>query len=394
MPRRPKIMFSAGEPSGDLHGESLAKAVMKLAPDAEMIGFGGPKMAAAGVRLRSDMREYTVMGVVEVIRNLRRILRLLNDLTEFMKEEKPDILVLIDYPDFNWRLAARAKKLGIPVFSYIPPSAWAWRKGRAKKCSALADELAAIFPFELPVYQAAGGNITFQGNPLIDTVKPSMSREEARRFFSVPDERVPVLLIPGSRKQEINMLLPPMLETVKLLKADNPELIFYLPVAPGIDRSLISEKFTAAGLSYADCGREHADVYFVSDKTYDLMNIGKFAIATSGTVVMEAAIIGLPCVVLYRMAALNYMIGKLLVDITYFSLPNLLLNRLIQPELLQEQVNKERIFRECKRFYAEPDYLRDVQDGLREAVSKLGKPNAAERVANRILMAAEKFKVH
>lgn len=394
MPSRPKIMFSAGEPSGDLHGESLAKAVAKLAPGAEMIGFGGPKMAAAGVRLRSDMREYTVMGVVEVIKNLRRILRLLNDLTEFMEKEKPDILVLIDYPDFNWRLAARAKKLGIPVFSYIPPSAWAWRKGRAKKCSALADELAAIFPFELPVYQAAGGNITFQGNPLIDTVKPSMSREEARCFFSVPDERVPVLLIPGSRKQEINMLLPPMLETVKLLKADNPELIFYLPVAPGIDRSLISEKFTAAGLSYADCGREQADVHFVSDKTYDLMNIGKFAIATSGTVVMEAAIIGLPCVVLYRMAALNYMIGKLLVDITYFSLPNLLLNRLIQPELLQDQVNKERIFRECKRFYTEPDYLRNVLDGLRDAVAKLGKPNAAERVANRILMAAEKFKTH
>lgn len=392
MLHRPKIMFSAGEPSGDLHGESLAKAVKKLAPDAELIGFGGPKMAAAGVRLRSDMSEYTVMGVVEVIKNLRRILGLLNDLTSFMKEEKPDILVLIDYPDFNWRLAARAKKLGIPVFSYIPPSAWAWRKGRAKKCSALADELAAIFPFELPVYQAAGGNITFQGNPLIDTVKPSMEKSKARSFFAVPEGKAPVLLIPGSRKQEINMLLPPMLETVKLLKNDNPELVFYLPVAPGIDRRLIEEKFTAAGISYGDCGKGQIDVYLATDKTYDLMNIAKFAMATSGTVVMEAAIIGLPCVVLYRMAALNYMIGKLLVDITYFSLPNLLLNRLIQPELLQDEVNRERIFAECKRFYTEPDYLQEVHRGLREAVAKLGKPNAAERVASRILAAADKFK--
>lgn len=394
MLQKPKIMFSAGEPSGDLHGESLALAVKRLAPEAELIGFGGPKMAAAGVRLCSDMREYTVMGVVEVIKNIRRILGLLNDLTKFMEREKPDILVLIDYPDFNWRLAARAKKLGIPVFSYIPPSAWAWRKGRAKKCSALADELAAIFPFELPVYKAAGANITFQGNPLIDTVKPSMSAEEAREHFHVPAGKEPALLIPGSRKQEINMLLPHMLETVKLLKADNSELEFYLPIAPGIDRALLGEKFSQAGVSYDVCGEGdmQADVHLTTDKTYDLMNIGRFAMATSGTVVMEAAIIGLPCVVLYRMAKLNYMIGKLLVDITYFSLPNLLLNRLIQPELLQDEVNKERIFKECKRFYAEQGYMAEVRKGLQEAVAKLGKPNAADRVAERILSAAERFK--
>ena len=146
-----KIMFSAGEPSGDVHGESLAKAVLEKCPEAELVGFGGPKMAAAGVRLCSDMREYSIMGVWEVIKNLRRIFALLDKLEAFMRSEKPDILVLIDYPDFNWRLAKKAKAMGIPVFSYIPPSAWAWRKGRAKKCAAIADEFAAIFPFELPV---------------------------------------------------------------------------------------------------------------------------------------------------------------------------------------------------------------------------------------------------
>ena len=166
-----KIMLSAGEASGDLHGESLARAMQKLQPGVELVGFGGPKMAGAGVRLCADMREYSIMGVWEVIKNLRRIFGLLKKLQEFMAEEKPDLLVLIDYPDFNWRLAAKAKAMGIPVFSYIPPSAWAWRKGRAKKCAALADELAAIFPFELPVYQAAGANISFQRNPLLDTVK-------------------------------------------------------------------------------------------------------------------------------------------------------------------------------------------------------------------------------
>ena len=374
----PKIMFSAGEPSGDLHGESLARAVLKQCPEAELIGFGGSKMAAAGVRLWADMREYTVMGVLEVLKNLGRIKALLDGLTRFMEKERPDILVLIDYPDFNWRLAARAKALGIPVFSYIPPSAWAWRKGRAKKCAALADELAAIFPFELPVYQKAGANITFQGNPLIDTVKPSMSRKEALRYFCVAEDTIPAVLLPGSRKQEIKMLYPVMLDAAKRLKEDNPSIEFFLPVVPGIDRRHLEALAAERGVK----------LHFTEDKTYDLMSIAHFAIATSGTVIMEAAILGLPCVVLYRMAKLNYFIGKLLVDITFFSLPNILAGRSIQPELLQDDVNCERIFSECKRFYSEDGYHDMVQEGLAEAVAMLGEPGAADRVAGRILNAA------
>ena len=374
----PKIMFSAGEPSGDLHGESLARAVLKQCPEAELIGFGGSKMAAAGVRLWADMREYTVMGVLEVLKNLGRIKALLDGLTRFMEKERPDILVLIDYPDFNWRLAARAKALGIPVFSYIPPSAWAWRKGRAKKCAALADEFAAIFPFELPVYQKAGANITFQGNPLIDTVKPSMSRKEALRYFCVAEDTIPAVLLPGSRKQEIKMLYPVMLDAAKRLKEDNPSIEFFLPVAPGIDRHHLEALAAERGVK----------LHFTEDKSYDLMSIAHFAIATSGTVIMEAAILGLPCVVLYRMAKLNYFIGKLLVDITFFSLPNILAGRSIQPELLQDDVNCERIFSECKRFYSEDGYHDMVQEGLAEAVAMLGEPGAADRVAGRILNAA------
>ena len=206
-----KIMLSAGEASGDLHGEGLAKAIHEIDENIQLIGFGGPKMADAGVRLCADMREYSIMGVWEVLCNLRRIWSLLKQLEKFMEEEKPDLLVLIDYPDFNWRLAAKAKALGIPVLSYIPPSAWAWRKGRAKKCAALADEFVAIFPFELPVYQAAGANISFLGNPLLDSVHGDMSPQAAREYFGVPEGRIPVALLPGSRRQEIAMLFPPML---------------------------------------------------------------------------------------------------------------------------------------------------------------------------------------
>lgn len=177
-----KIMFSAGEPSGDLHGARLAKALGEISPAAELLGFGGDKMQEAGVKLVEHLKEYSVMGIWAVLKNLGKILRLLSLLTETMEREKPDILVIIDYPDFNWRLARRARALGIKVFSYSPPSAWAWRKGRAKKCGALADELCALYPFETPVYEKTGANIKFLGNPLVDTVAPDLTPEEGRKF--------------------------------------------------------------------------------------------------------------------------------------------------------------------------------------------------------------------
>lgn len=376
-----KIMFSAGEASGDVHGEGLALALKRLRPDVELIGFGGPKMEKAGVRLCADMREYSIMGVWEVIKNLGRILGLLKQLEAFMRQEKPDLLVLIDYPDFNWRLAKRAKKLGILVFSYIPPSAWAWRKGRAKKCAAIADELAAIFPFELPVYQEAGANITFQGNPLLDVVKPSMTRAEAAEYFRLPAGREAVLLLPGSRQQEIERLFPVMLEAAVLLRQERPELDFFVPVAAGIQQEKLASMANKTDL----------EIYFTQDKTYDLMQLGSFAIATSGTVVLEAAIMGLPCVALYRMGALNYSIAKMLISIDNFTLPNILAGRAVQQELLQEQVNPQQVYQAARRFYAEPGYRETVLAGLQEAVAKLGEPGAAERVAQRIVYAAEHY---
>ena len=376
-----KIMLSAGEASGDVHGENIARAILSMAPETELIGFGGSRMEEAGVRLRQNFADYSVMGVWEVLVNIRRLFKLLNDLTEFMREEKPDMLVLIDYPDFNWRLAKKAKAMGIPVFSYIPPSAWAWRKGRAKKCAAIADEFAAIFPFELPVYQAAGANISFNGNPLVDTVKPSMTKAEAREYFGVAEEKNPVILLPGSRKQEINMLLPVMLSAAELLKQENDSLEFYLPVAPGIDKRLIT------GIA----SRYKVDIHYTEDKNYDLMSIGEFAIATSGTVVLEAALLGLPCVCLYKMASLNYAIGKLLVDIEFFTLPNILVGRQVQKELLQDEVTGERIFEEARKYYAEDGFRDKVIDGLKEAVAKLGEPGAAARVAEKILAAAKRY---
>ena len=379
-----KIMFSAGEASGDLHGAQLAAAILKKAPDTKLMGFGGTKMRAAGVELAADMADYSVMGFWEVLTNLRRIFHLLDVLTETMRREKPDLLVLIDYPDFNWRLAKRAKALKIPVFSYIPPSAWAWRKGRAKSCASLADEFAAIFPFETKVYEAAGANISFVGNPLIDTVKPALSPEEGRSFFGITEGMYPVLLLPGSRRQEIERILPAILGGARLIQEEKPEAVFFLPVAPNMDEAAMKEAADQAGVKVA----------FTHEHTYDLMALSAFALATSGTVVLEAAILGLPTVVLYRMSPLSYIIGKLLVHVTHFSLPNILLGETAQPELLQDEVNPQRILQEARRFWAEPGYRDAVQEKLRAAVAQLGAPGATERVADRILQAAERYARH
>ena len=373
-----KIFFSAGEASGDLHGASLAREIKKISPQTELLGFGGDEMQAAGVRLVRNYKDYNVMGVAEVVKNLCRILKLLDDLTEIISEEKPDLLVLIDYPDFNWRLAKRAKKLGVKILSYIPPSAWAWRKGRAKSCAKIADEFIAIFPFELPVYEQAGAKISFLGNPLVDTVKAKFSEDDARKFFGVESSEHVILLLPGSRKQEIKLLLPEMLKAAEILSEKRPTK-FFLPIADGVDEEELREKISAS----------KGEITLTKKNRYDLMKISDAAMATSGTVVLEAALLNLPCVVLYKMARINFFIGKLLVDIENFSLPNILAGKKIQPELLQNEVQAEKIVEEILKLYRGESHREKVVAELKSACEKLGKSGAAERVAKKILEVAE-----
>lgn len=373
-----KIMMSAGEASGDLHGARLAKEMLEMEPDVELFGFGGAKMAEAGVRLVRDCRDYSIMGVWEVVLGLGRLLQLEKTLVESMREEKPDLLLIIDYPDFNWRLAAKAKALGVPVFSYIPPSAWAWRKGRAKKCAAIAKEIVTIFHHEIGPYVTAGANVSFLGNPLVDTVRADMEPEAARAFFGLKNGERAALLLPGSRRQEISFLLPDMLKAVRLLKEKRPETRFFLPVAPGLERQEIERHIEKSG----------ASVELTEEHVYDLMGAADFAIATSGTVVMEAALMDLPAVVCYRMGRLNYAIGRMLVKIDHFSLPNIILGEEAEPELLQDEVTPERIAEEAAKLYKGEPQRDSVMARLKVAVLQLGPPGASVRVAAHVLAAA------
>ncbi|MEG6585074.1 lipid-A-disaccharide synthase [Dendrosporobacter sp. 1207_IL3150] len=373
-----KVMISVGEASGDLHGASVAAALKNIQPDIKLLGMGGQAMRSAGVEIVHDIADLGVIGFVEVIKNLPRLFKLRDSLVELMAFERPDVLVVIDYPDFNMRLAEKAKELGIPVVSYISPSAWAWRKGRAKDVAKIVDRLAAIFPFEADVYREAGANVTFVGHPLMDIVKPTMPKDEAYKFFDADPKHPVVLLLPGSRKQEITNLLPVMLEAGEKIVDKVPNCQFYLPIASTISREMLQDII----------GKYKLNVKLTNERTYDLMTISDTAIAASGTVTLEAAILNLPCVVIYKLATLTYLLGKFLVKIPHFSLPNIVAGRRIIPELLQGDANPDNIAKEViPTLIDEAEKLR-LKNDLVEVRQKLGDIGAVGRVAKVILEVA------
>lgn len=374
-----KVMISVGEASGDLHGASVATALKNIQPGIKLLGMGGQAMRSVGVEIVHDIADLGVIGFVEVIKNLPRLFALRDSLVELMAAERPDVLVVIDYPDFNMRLAEKAKQLGIPVVSYISPSAWAWRKGRAKNVAKLVDRLAAIFPFEADVYREAGANVTFVGHPLLDIVKPSLTKSEAYAFFKVKSDQPVVLLLPGSRNQEIKTLLPVMLEAGEKIVEQVPNCQFFLPVASTISREMLQNILSQYKLN----------VNLTNEYTYDLMAIADSAIAASGTVTLEAALMKLPCVVVYKLAALTYLLGKFLVKIPHFSLPNIIAGRQIIPELLQDQANATNIAQAVLPMLQDDVEKKRLQQDLAEVRHKLGDVGAVDRVARVILEVAQ-----
>ncbi|GMB01300.1 lipid-A-disaccharide synthase [Pelosinus sp. IPA-1] len=375
-----KIMISVGEASGDLHGASVASALKTIQPDVEIFGMGGQAMQAAGVKIVYDIANLGVIGFVEVIKNLPRLFKLRDDLVELMEKERPDALVIIDYPDFNMRLAKIAKQKGIPVISYISPTVWAWRRGRAKEVAEIVEKVAAIFPFEADVYQEAGANVTFVGHPLLDIVKTTMTKEEAYPYFGANPERPIVLLLPGSRQQEILKLLPDMLAAGEKIAERVQGTQFFLPVASTISREMLHNIIAEYKIP----------VVLTEKNTYDLMNIADVAIAASGTVTLEAALLKLPTVIIYRVATLTYLLGKLLIKIPYISLPNIIAGRKVVPELLQHAVTAENIANEVLPILSDPKVKSEMLIDLLEVGQKLGELGAVERVAREILAVAKR----
>lgn len=373
-----KIFISAGEASGDLHAAALTKAILQQDPSARVFGMGGEALAQAGGQVLFNYKDYSVMGFVEVVRQLPRLFALRDLFRKVMVEEKPDVFVTVDYPDFNMRVAKVAKKLHIPVFSYIPPSAWAWRRGRAKMVAHLATKVACIYPFAAEVYKAAGAPVEFVGNPLVDIVQPTMSPQEAESAIGKRPGHPVVLLLPGSRVKEVTGVLPVMLQALPKILQQRPEVDFVLQKAPSIEKSLLESVLAQSSVP----------VRIVEGNPYNVMSASDAALATSGTVTLEAALCGLPSVICYRASALSMAIARHMVYVKYIGLPNILAGKEILPELIQENMTPDNMAAGVLRFL-DPEQSDIIHQELRDAVAKLGAPGAVNRTAALILQTAE-----
>ena len=372
-----RILISAGEASGDIHAAAVTAAIKKIDSSAEVFGMGGDALRNAGGEVLFDIKDHGVMGFVEVIKKLPALFKLRDDFEKVMDERKPDCLITVDYPGFNMKLAKNEKEKGIPVVSYIAPSAWAWHKSRAKNVAKIVDRVACIFPFEYDVYKEAGAKVEFVGHPLVDIVKPSMTINEANAFAGKKEGRKLILLMPGSRLMEIEKMLPTLLEAAKIIQEQLPEVDFVMPRAGTIPLNLLEEKIQASGL----------DVSITEGHNYDLFSVADLALATSGTVTLEAALCGLGSVIVYRTNPLTYMIAKLVVNIPHIGLPNIVAGRSVVPELIQNDFTPAKVAKAAMELL-ESERNALMKKDLEYVKERLGKPGAVGRVAELVLKIA------
>ena len=372
-----RILISAGEASGDLYAGAVTRGIKQLNPEAEVFGMGGDCLREAGGEVLFDIKDHSLMGFVEVLKKLPDVWKLRNAFIDLMEKRKPDVLLTIDYPGFNMRLAKLAKERGINVVYFIAPQVWAWRPGRAADVAKVTDKIACIFPFECDFYKSYGADIEFIGHPLVDTVKPSLSRKEAEELAGKRTGHPLILLMPGSREMEIQRLLPVMLDAVKILKQKRPELDFAIPRAATIAKEILEDSVRQAGLN----------IRLIEGHNYDVMSVADLAIVTSGTVTLEAAMCGLGCEILYKSSPVSFWIAKRVVKIPNIGLPNIVAGRQIEPELLQDDCTPENISSTALELL-EPERFAQLQRDLLEVKEKLGEPGAVKRVAELVLRMA------
>src|SRR3990172_7885150 len=319
------IVIVAGEASGDLHGSNLVRELLNLDPNIKFFGMGSDMMKEAGVHITYHVRDMAIMGIFEVISKLPLIKKAMRDMEDIMSIIKPDTLILIDYPGFNLRLAKKASARGIKVIYYISPQVWAWHKSRVKTIAKVVDRMMVVFPFEVPIYEKAGVNVDFVGHPLMDVVPYQREPHEVREGLGSKSSDRVIGLLPGSRKKEVDSLLPKMIQAARLISKKMEGVRFIIPVANTLDISYIKDFTAGSGL----------DIQVFSGRAYDVMASSDLILIASGTATLEAAIIGTPMVITYRVAPLTYIIGKMLVDIDFVGLPNIVSGEGVVPELIQ-----------------------------------------------------------
>jgi lipid-A-disaccharide synthase len=368
------VLLVAGEASGDLHGATLARALAALAPGLTMAGMGGPRMAAAGVRILHGIDRVAVVGVTEVLRRLPALWRVFRDLSRCLARRRPRVLVLIDFPDFNLRLARRARRLGIPVVYFIAPQVWAWRRGRLRAMARDVTRVLAIFPFEVGVYREAGVPVEFVGHPLLD-ILPPFEREAAREGLAGARE-VLVGLLPGSRPEEVRRHLPVLLGAAARIRRRLPEARFVLPLAPTIDPAAVEGPVAGAPVP----------VRVLPGEAHRVMAAADLCLVASGTATLETACYGTPMVVLYRLSRVSYLIGRLVVrGLSAISLPNIIAGRPAVPELIQGRATSVGIARAALVLLQDEAARAAQRTTFREVRARLGASGAGTRAAQAVL---------
>lgn len=368
------IVVITGEASGDAHAGRLITELKLLRPDISVRGIGGDNMRNAGAEIMVDFSELAVMGLIEVLKRYRHIKSIFNQLVAELKANKPDLLVLVDYPGFNLKLAKQAKKLGIPVMYYISPKVWAWRAGRVKTIKRYVDKMVVLFPFEEPIYENAGVPVICAGHPLVDAVKNTLSSKQAKIKVGLKLNRRVIGLFPGSRRSEIENLLPVMLKAAELIQQRNKNVDIVLPLAPGIDETYLNSILSKSAVP----------VKVVNDKFYELTAACDAIVAASGTVTLEIALLGVPHFIAYRVSPISYRILSRLVKIPYVGLCNIVTGKPIILELLQDDVTPERLHEELTILLLEQNSKVKAEHIRKQVLTALGPSGGARNAAHEI----------
>ncbi len=368
------VVVVAGENSGDLHGAELASALFSRRPGIEVFGAGGSKMREAGVDVVVDLTPHAAMGAVEVLGGLRRFVVAYDKMKRVVRERRPEAVVLIDFPEFNLRFGSYAKRLGVPVVYYISPQVWAWRGGRVRKIAKIVDKMLVIFDFEEELYREAGVDVTFVGHPLLDVVESREADPAFKEKLGLEAGDSLVGILPGSRRKEVERLLPIMLEAAERIREERPGVKFAVSCAAGVDCREVERA----------CGASRLRPPIVEGDTYELVRQSELILVASGTATLEAAILGTPMVVVYRVSPITCFLFSRLMNISDYALVNIVAGRRVVPELIQAEARPELIAAEGMRLF-EPAVQEGMRGELAEVRRKLGGPGASERAAEAVL---------
>jgi lipid-A-disaccharide synthase len=379
----PRILVVAGEASGDDHAARLLAAIREFYPAAQFWGVGGEALAAQGVRILTPASELAVVGLMEVVRHLPAVWRALRTIGRSLKTARPDLAILVDFPDFNFWVARLARGHRVPVMYYISPQVWAWRTYRVKTLARLVDRLVVIFPFEADFYRARGVAVEYVGHPFRETLPPLPDRRTFLAEHNLDPEALTIALLPGSRGSEIERHLPAILQAADLIHQSIPQTQFLLPLAStapaGLVKSMVSgEGGVRAGFKPAPTA---VRLKIIPGQAYQALGAAHLAVVASGTATIEAALAGTPTVIVYRVSPLTFAVGRRLIRVEHVGMANLLAGARMFPELIQEDFTAARLAREVLSLIQDPERLVAVRRGLATVIRGLGGPGASRRAA-------------